>query len=63
MLGKGSLVTSFSVHTVTPVLRRHPELHCNMCPVREASVFLGGAGGREAKKVGGFCDRASEFHF
>ena len=41
MLGKGSLVASFSVHTVTPVLRRHPELHCNMCPVREAPV-LGG---------------------
>ena len=41
MLGKGSLVTSFSVHTVTPVLRRHPELHCNMCSAREAPV-LGG---------------------
>lgn len=41
MLGKGSLVASFSVHTVTPVLRRHPELHCNTCPVREAPV-LGG---------------------
>jgi len=39
MLGKGSLVTSFSIHTVTPVLRRHCEVHCNMCPEREASVF------------------------
>ena len=49
MLGKGSLVTSFSVHTVTPVLRRHPELHCNMCPAREASVFfLGGGGSKES---------------
>ena len=50
MLGKGSLVTSFSVHTVTPVLRRHPELPCNMCPAREASVFFfgGGAGSKES---------------
>lgn len=39
MLGKGSLVTSFSIHTVTPVLRRHAEGHCNICPASEASVF------------------------
>ena len=26
MLGKGSLVTSFSVDLVTPVLRGHPEV-------------------------------------
>ena len=49
MLGKGSLVTtgSFSVHTVTPVSRGHPEVHCNTCPAREASVF--GGGGKKRK--------------
>ena len=39
MLGKGSLVTSFSVHTVTPVLRGHPEVHCNMCPAKGSFCF------------------------
>ena len=39
MLGKGSLVTSFSVNTVTPVLRGHPGVHYNTCPERKASVF------------------------
>ena len=44
MLGKGSLVASFSVHTVTPVLRRHPELPYVSC---EGSSCFGG----RAKKV------------
>lgn len=41
MLGKGSLVmvTSFSINTITPVLRGHLEVNCNTCPEREASVF------------------------